>query len=66
LDVTLPDGRPTRVPGLPLEMGGRRTRIRRDLPRIGEHGREILAEAGFGEDDISALLDSGAVMDPAD
>jgi len=66
LDVTLPDGRPTRVPGLPLEMGGRRTRIRRDLPRIGEHGREILAEAGYGDDEISAFLESGAVMDPTD
>ena len=64
LDVTLPDGRPTRVPGLPLEMGGRRTEIRRDLPRIGQHGREILAEAGFSDEEIDALAAAGVLITP--
>ncbi len=64
LDVTLPDGRATRVPGLPLEIGGRRTEIRRDLPRIGLHGREILAEAGFTDTEIAALEASGALRKP--
>ena len=64
LDVTLPDGRKTRVPGLPLEIGGRRTQIRRDLPRIGMHGRDILAEAGFNDEEITALEASGALLEP--
>lgn len=64
LDVTLPDGRPTRVPALPLEIGGRRTEIRRDLPTIGAHGREILAEAGFTQSEIAALEQSGALLAP--
>jgi crotonobetainyl-CoA:carnitine CoA-transferase CaiB-like acyl-CoA transferase len=64
LDVTLPDGRPTRVPGLPLEMGGRRTAIRRDLPRIGQHGREVLKEAGFTEPEIAALEAAGVLITP--
>ncbi|MEK9723340.1 MAG: CaiB/BaiF CoA-transferase family protein [Rhodospirillaceae bacterium] len=62
LDVILPDGRPTRVPGLPMTMGGKRTGIRRDLPRIGQHSRDVLAEAGFSADEIAALIGSGAVL----
>jgi len=61
LDVTLPDGRPTRVPGLPITMGGRRTELRRDLPRIGQHSREVLLEAGFSNDEIAELAAAGAV-----
>jgi crotonobetainyl-CoA:carnitine CoA-transferase CaiB-like acyl-CoA transferase len=64
LDVTLPDGRSTKVPGLPLELGGRRTAIRRDLPRIGADGRDILAEVGFDADEIAALEASGALLKP--
>ena len=62
LDVTLPDGRPTKVPALPLMMDGKRTKIRRDLPRIGEHSNEILIEAGYSPEEIQALLSDGAVI----
>lgn len=62
LDVTLPDGRPTKVPALPLIMDGNRTKIRRDLPRIGEHSNEILIEAGYSPEEIQALLSDGAVV----
>ena len=31
-------------------------------PRLGEHTRVILAEAGFGEGEIVALIDAGAAM----
>ncbi|MBT7510204.1 MAG: CoA transferase [Rhodospirillaceae bacterium] len=62
LDVTLPDGRPTKVPALPLMMDGNRTKIRRDLPRIGEHSNEILIEAGYSPEEIQALLSDGAVV----
>ncbi|MBT3908409.1 MAG: CoA transferase [Rhodospirillaceae bacterium] len=62
LDITLPDGRPTKVPALPLMMDGNRTKIRRDLPRIGEHSNEILIEAGYSPEEIQALLSDGAVV----
>jgi crotonobetainyl-CoA:carnitine CoA-transferase CaiB-like acyl-CoA transferase len=34
-------------------------------PRLGEHGREVLAELGFGPEQVDALLASGAVRDGA-
>jgi crotonobetainyl-CoA:carnitine CoA-transferase CaiB-like acyl-CoA transferase len=36
----------------------------RPAPRLGEHGAEALREAGCGEDEIAALLASGAVRAP--
>ena len=64
LDITLPNGRgKARVPGLPLELDGRRTEIRHDLPEIGEHGREILEELGFSKLQIDDMAASGALLD---
>ncbi len=38
--------------------------IRRYPPGVGEHGREILHEAGFGDSEIAALVAEGALIDP--
>ena len=35
-----------------------------ESPRLGQHGHEILAEAGYGEDAIAELIESGAVGVP--
>jgi crotonobetainyl-CoA:carnitine CoA-transferase CaiB-like acyl-CoA transferase len=40
--VTLPDGTPTKLPGLPLQFGDKRLPLRSDLPRPGQHNDEIL------------------------
>ena len=64
LDVTLPDGRPARIPGLPLTLAGRRPGLHRDLPKIGEQSAEILGEAGYTADEIEALAAAGAVIVP--
>jgi crotonobetainyl-CoA:carnitine CoA-transferase CaiB-like acyl-CoA transferase len=34
-------------------------------PRLGEHGREILTEYGYPEEDIAALIDAGVLGVPA-
>jgi crotonobetainyl-CoA:carnitine CoA-transferase CaiB-like acyl-CoA transferase len=54
--ITLPDGRKTRVPGLPIEMDGKRFGTRLDLPRVGEHTRELLASLGYGAAAVDALV----------
>jgi crotonobetainyl-CoA:carnitine CoA-transferase CaiB-like acyl-CoA transferase len=54
--VTLPDGTKTKVPNLPIEMDGMRFGTRLDLPRVGEHTRELLASLGYREDDVQRLI----------
>lgn len=67
--VTLTDGERagtgTRLPGLPLELGGDKCPLRRDLPRAGEHTREVLAQAGYGDEEIDRLFADGRVATPA-
>ena len=54
--VTLPGGITTTLPRLPIEMDGARAGLRREAPRVGEHTREILREAGLSEAKIAVLL----------
>jgi len=61
LDVTLQDGRQTRLPGLPLQMDGKRFGLRHDLPKHGEHTKEILKAAGFADEEISGLFDDEVI-----
>jgi crotonobetainyl-CoA:carnitine CoA-transferase CaiB-like acyl-CoA transferase len=61
-DVTLPGGRPARLPRLPIEMDGRKPGLRRDAPRVGEHTREVLREAGLGDEEIAALARDGVII----
>jgi alpha-methylacyl-CoA racemase len=58
--------RPVRLLGLPFKLS--RTPGdpgRAPGPGLGEHTREVLAEAGFGGSEIDALLAAGAVAGPA-
>jgi crotonobetainyl-CoA:carnitine CoA-transferase CaiB-like acyl-CoA transferase len=61
LPVSLPDGRQARLPALPLALDGARPGVRRDAPKVGEHGRELLAEAGLAPAEIEALVEAGVV-----
>ena len=59
--LTLPDGRETRVPLLPLTLAGERPGVRLNPPRLGEHTLGLLQELGYGEADIAALQDGKIV-----
>ncbi|GIK33609.1 MAG: CoA transferase [Gammaproteobacteria bacterium] len=65
LPLTVTDGErkgeATRLPALPLEMDGHRFGVLRDLPRRGQHSREVLAEAGYSAAQIAELVSQGVV-----
>jgi len=49
-----------RLPAVPSEWSESAPEYRRPAPRFGEHTREVLREAGFGENEIEAMLAGGA------
>jgi len=54
--LTLPDGRETRVPLLPLTLDGQRPGVRLNPPRLGEHTRALLAEVGYSPAEVEQLI----------
>lgn len=51
--------------GIPSRWDGNALKIERHAPRLGEHSRAILTEAGLSAAEIDALLKSGASVDGA-
>jgi len=60
-DITLMNGIKMKVPILPVEMDGRRFRTRLDLPKVGEHTRELLTGLGYSWTEIEQIIKAGAV-----
>jgi crotonobetainyl-CoA:carnitine CoA-transferase CaiB-like acyl-CoA transferase len=51
----------TRVPLLPLTLGGERLGLRTPPPSVGEHTRALLAGLGYAEAEVAALVAAGVV-----
>ena len=54
----------TLLTGVPVSFSRTPGDIRRQAPRYGEHGAELLREAGLSETDIEALRASRALLEP--
>ncbi|MCX7322987.1 MAG: CaiB/BaiF CoA-transferase family protein [Hyphomicrobiales bacterium] len=63
-DITLPDGRKTRLPSLPIEIDGMRPTLRHDIPLAGEATSAIAGELGLDESEIAGLVAAGVLGRP--
>ena len=55
IDTQDPRGYSFKVPGLPIELDGKRLKQRRAPPALGEGGREILLGLGYSATEIERL-----------
>jgi crotonobetainyl-CoA:carnitine CoA-transferase CaiB-like acyl-CoA transferase len=60
LTTHLPGGIETRLPNLPLRIGGRSAELRADPPLMGQQTRHVLERMGYKPDQIEAMLAAGA------
>lgn len=60
-----PDAGKVRLLAHPVRYDGQVPTLRRRPPRLGEHTREVLREAGYSDADVEAMAEAGAVvLDP--
>jgi crotonobetainyl-CoA:carnitine CoA-transferase CaiB-like acyl-CoA transferase len=59
--VEHPNGRPLRVVGVPVRFSATPGRVRSGPPSVGEHTDDVLAAAGYSDEEIRALHDDGVV-----
>jgi crotonobetainyl-CoA:carnitine CoA-transferase CaiB-like acyl-CoA transferase len=60
--MTLPDGRQTVVPLLPLKLGGERLGLRLDPPKLGEHTDVLLQGLGYTPVEVADMRVGGVVL----
>jgi crotonobetainyl-CoA:carnitine CoA-transferase CaiB-like acyl-CoA transferase len=64
LEITLPDGRKTRLPRIPLRIGDYDFGLRNDPPAPGEGNEELLLSLGLDRERIAALKKEGVIGPP--
>jgi crotonobetainyl-CoA:carnitine CoA-transferase CaiB-like acyl-CoA transferase len=57
-----PDAGRVRLLAHPVRYDGQAPQLRRRPPRLGEHTREVLREAGYSDEDVDAMASAGAVV----
>jgi alpha-methylacyl-CoA racemase len=66
VEVEQPKLGAVRLLGLPIKLDRTPGDATRPAPALGEHTEEVLGEAGFADDEIGALLESGAAAGPGE
>ena len=61
LKIDIPDGGSTKLPAMPIEMNERRFDVHQQVPKVGEHSKEILEELGFSDEVIQSLFEKSIV-----
>ena len=61
LKIDIPEGGSTKLPAMPIEMNERRFDVRQQVPKVGEHSKEILEELGFSDEVIQSLFEKSIV-----
>jgi crotonobetainyl-CoA:carnitine CoA-transferase CaiB-like acyl-CoA transferase len=59
--VEHPNGRPLRVVGVPVRFSATPGRVRSGPPSVGQHTDDVLAAAGYSDEEIRAFHDDGVV-----
>jgi len=59
--ITLADGQSTKLPALPVELGGQRMALRHDLPAAGQDSEAVLRAAGYDAEHIAQLRAQGII-----
>jgi len=60
-----PEIGPVRQLGVPVKLSRTPGSVHAHAPALGEHTEEVLSAAGFTDQEIGALLESGAAAGPA-
>jgi crotonobetainyl-CoA:carnitine CoA-transferase CaiB-like acyl-CoA transferase len=60
--TTLPSGKQTKLPKIPLQMEKCDFGLRQDPPRVGQGGAGFLKQAGLSDDEIAQLAKAGVVI----
>ena len=63
--ITLPDGKQTRTPLLPLMLDGQRPGVRLSPPKLGEHNEDILRSLGYSDEEIQRMVEANIISAPA-
>ena len=58
----MPDGKMTKLPRLPVEIGEHDLGLRRQPPTVGEHTREVLSELGLDDKAVAELESKGIIV----